>query len=417
MDDLGLFTAALGLSGPWRVTRSEFDAGATQLDLYLGFDRGARFVCPAKGCAHGGCPVHDTVEKTWRHLDFFQHKALLHARLPRVRCPEHGVRQVDVPWARPGSGFTLLFEALVLSFATAMPIAKVAAMTREHDTRVWRIVEHHVLAARDQLDCSGVRRVGMDETSARKGQDYISIFADLDARRVMFATEGRCAETVGRFAADLAAHGGDPMKVTDTSSEVSTAFISGISQYLPNARMTFDRYHLAAKLSEAIDTVRRAEVTTRPELKHTRWLWLKNWANLSAAQRRELHQLMRPSAQLATARALRWREDFQAFYDQHPSYAPEYLRRWCSGAKRSRLQPIKDFVALVEKHGEGIIAWHKNHLSNGLLEGINSLIQAAKARARGYRNKNKMITIVYLTAAKLPLPTLTNPTPAYMTSR
>jgi transposase len=333
--------------------------------------------------------------------------------LARVRCPEHGVRQVSVPWARPGSGFTLLFEALVLSFATAMPMAKVAAMTREHDTRIWRIAEHHVTAARDQLDCTGVRRVGMDETSARKGQDYVSIFADLDARRVMFATEGRCADTVGRFAADLTEHGGDPDKVTD----MSTAFISGISQYLPNARMTFDRYHLSAKLSEAIDAVRRAEVATRPELKHTRWLWLKNWANLSVAQRRDLHYLMRPSAQLATARALRWREDFQAFYHQDPSYAPEYLRRWCYGAKRCRLQPIKEFVTLVEKHWEGILAWHANHLSNGLLEGINSLVQAAKARARGYRSKTKMITIIYLIAAKLQLPRLTSPTPAYMTSR
>ena len=143
MDELGLFTAALGMSGPWRVTRSEFDAEATQLDLYLDFDRGARFACPAKDCAQGCCPVHDSVDKTWRHLDFFQHKAL------------------------------------VLSFAAAMPMAKVAGMTREHDTRIWRIVEHHVTAARDQLDCSGVRRVGMDETSAAKGQDYISIFADL----------------------------------------------------------------------------------------------------------------------------------------------------------------------------------------------------------------------------------------------
>jgi transposase len=327
------------------------------------------------------------------------------------------VRQVSVAWARPGSGFTLLFEALVLSFAAAMPMAKVAAMTREHDTRIWRIVEHHVLAARDQLDYSGVRRVGMDETSARKGQDYVSIFADLDAPRVMFATEGRSADTVERFAADLVEHGGAPEKITDTSSDMSTAFISGIGAHLPNARMTFDRYHLAAKLSEAIDAVRREEVATRPELTHTRWLWLKNWANLSVAQRRELHHLMRPSAQLATTRALRWRQDFQAFYDQDPRYAPEYLRRWCYGAKRSRLQPIKDFAALVEKHWDGIIAWHKNHLTNDLLEGINSLVQAAKARARGYRSKTKMITIIYLIAAKLHLPTLTNPTPAYMTSR
>jgi transposase len=417
MDELGLFTAALGLSGPWRVIRSEFDPEAARLDLHLGFDRGARFACPAKDCAQDACAVHDTVDKTWRHLDFFQHKAFLHARLPRVRCPGHGVRQVGVPWARPGSGFTLLFEALVLSFAAAMPMAKVAAMTREHDTRIWRIVEHHVNAARDQLDATSVRRVGMDETSARKGQDYISIFADLDARRVLFATEGRSAETVARFAADLAEHGGDPATVTDTSSDMSTAFISGIRTHLPNATMTFDRFHVAAKLSEAIDAVRRDEVATRPELKHTRWLWLKNHANLSAKQQAELHQLMRPSARLATARALRWREDFQAFYDQHPSYAPEYLRRWCYGAKRSRLQPIKDFVTLVENHWDGIIAWHANHLSNGLLEGINSLVQAAKARARGYRSKTKMITIVYLIAAKLQLPTITSPTPAYMSSR
>jgi transposase len=125
---------------------------------------------------------------------------------------------------------------------------------------------------------------------------------------------------------------------------------------------------------------------------------------------------MRPSTQLATARARRWREDFQAFCDQDPSYAPEYLRRWCYGAKRSRLQPIKDFFTLVDKHWDGIIAWHANHLSNGLLEGISSLVQAAKARARGYRSKIKMITIVYLTAAKLQLPILTHPIPAYMTS-
>jgi transposase len=305
----------------------------------------------------------------------------------------------------------------VLSFAAAMPMAKVAAMTREHDTRIWRIVEHHVHAARDQQDFSGVRKVGMDETSARKGQDYVSIFADMELGRALFATEGRSADTVARFAADLADHGGDPKKITDTSSDMSTAFIAGIGQHLPNATMTFDRYHLAAKLSEAVDAVRREEVHTRPELKHTRWLWLKNHSNLSAKQQGELHQLMRPSAQLATARALRWRQDFQAFYDQHPSYAPEYLRRWCSGAKRSRLQPIKDFVTLVENHWDAIVAWHANHLNNGLLEGINSLVQAAKARARGYRNKTKMITIVYLTAAKLQLPTVTNPTPAYMSSR
>ncbi|MGH3904706.1 MAG: ISL3 family transposase, partial [Pseudonocardiaceae bacterium] len=301
--------------------------------------------------------------------------AFLHARVPRVRCPEHGVRLVSVPWARPGSGFTMLFEALVLTFAKAMPMRRVQAMVREHDTRVWRIVEHHVHTAGAKEDFSGVRRVGMDQTSAAKGQD-ISLFADLDAARVLFATEGRDAGAVECFAADLLAHGGDPEQITTTSSDMSAAFISGITEHLPNAQLTFDRYHLAAKLCEAVDAVRRAEVATRPELRRTRWLWLKNWANLSTTQRRELQRLLRPSAQLATGR---WREDFQAFYDQHPSYAPDYLRSCCSGAKRSRLQPITDFVELAEKHWDGILAWHTTRVSNDLLEGTNSLTHGVLA--------------------------------------
>ena len=214
-------------------------------------------------------------------------------------APSMGCGRSARAWARPGSGFTMLFEALALTFAKAMPVAKVAEMTREHDTRIWRVLEHHVHAARDQQDFSGVRKVGMDETSARKGQDYVSIFADLEAGRVLFATEGRSADTVARFAVDLTAHGGDPKRITDTSSDMSTAFIAGIGEHLPNATLTFDRYHLAAKLSEAVNQVRRTEVRTRPELKRTRWLWLKNHSNLSTKQQGELHQLMRPSAKLA----------------------------------------------------------------------------------------------------------------------
>jgi hypothetical protein len=103
MDELGLFTVALGLNGPWRVTRTEFDVEAAQLDLYLVFGRGARFGFPAKDCAHGGCPVHDTVDKTWRHLNFFQYRALLHTRLPRVRCPER-FSKYSFSWSRNETG-------------------------------------------------------------------------------------------------------------------------------------------------------------------------------------------------------------------------------------------------------------------------------------------------------------------------
>jgi transposase len=137
-----LFTTALGLAVPWRVARSEFDMEAARLDLYLEYPRGARFSCPEAGCEQRECPVHDTDAKTWRHLDFFQYKAYLHAKVPQVRCPEHGVRQVAVSWARPESGFTLLFEALLITFAAAMPVAQVAKFTGEQDTRIWRVLDH-----------------------------------------------------------------------------------------------------------------------------------------------------------------------------------------------------------------------------------------------------------------------------------
>src|SRR5665648_1208346 len=140
-----------------------------------------------------------------------------------------------VSWARPGSGFTLLFEALLITFATAMPVAKVGEIAREHDPRVWRVIENHVARERAKLDFAEVREVGLDETSAAKGQDYITVFMDLLLRRVLFAIEGRDASTVKAFAADLVAHGGDPELITRTSSDMSNAFIAGVGDNLPSA--------------------------------------------------------------------------------------------------------------------------------------------------------------------------------------
>lgn len=449
MDDPGLlsvFGAALGLVPPWQVVSVDFDKDTGTLDIGIDFPRGSRFACPEPGCTEAACPVHDAAEKRWRHLDFFEHQAFLTARVPRVDCPEHGVHLVAVPWARPGSGFTLLMEIAMLTFAAQMPVAPLARLARVHDTRIWRVLEHHVGVARAGLDFSSVTKLGMDETSARRGQDYVSLFMDLEARRVLFATEGRDADTVKAFAEDLEAHGGSPATQIDTvCCDMSPAFAKGIAEHLSekegeetiNAQLTpagqirdamlarddgvlsplpeapelhrpeviFDRYHVVAKANEAVDEVRRAESKHRPELKRSRYVWLKNESNLTARQQEQLAWLTRPSMRLHTARAARWRDDFNAFYDHSdPDEAEAYLRGWCYGAKRSRLEPIKSFVAMVEAHWQGIIAWQQNRLSNGLLEGTNSLVQAAKRRARGYRSKEKMITIIYLIAGKLPLP-------------
>lgn len=385
------------------MAEAAFDPESGRLDIRLDFARATRFACPEGD--EDACAVHDSDTKTWRHLDFFQHRAYLTARVPRVRCPTHGVRQVTLAWARPGSGFTLLFEALLLELAPHMPVAALARMVCEHDTRIWRVLEHYVFTARETLDFSGVRRIGMDETSARRGQDYVSIFMDLDhTPRVLFATDNRDAKTVQRFAADLLAHGGDPGKIRSACCDMSPAFISGIGTHLPAAEITFDRYHVIQQLGAAVDQVRRGERRARPELAGTRYIWLKNTANLTVKQTETLAWLTRPSCDLATARAYRWRMDFNGFYAQPAETAEAYLTRWCRGAIRSRLEPIKAFVQMVRAHWDGILRWHDSQISNGVLEGTNSLVQAAKRKARGYRNKDKMITIIYLIAGRLPLP-------------
>lgn len=399
MNNLELFKAALGLQDPWVVVSMDFDPAGHRLDLHLDFPRGARLPCPEGD--EDACAVHDTQTKTWRHLDFFQHQAYLHARVPRISCPVHGVRQVFVPWARPESGFTLLFEALLMALLTEMPVRAVADLVGEHDTRLWRVLHHYVELARSARSDKGVRRVGIDETSARRGHDYISLFVDLDHSSVLYATEGRDHEVLERFAADLIAHGGDPENITDACCDMSPAYIAGIETSLPNAEITFDRYHLAQLLSKAIDEVRRDEAPFRPELKRTRYLWLKRPGKLSDRQRADLAWLRVRGRGLRTARAYSWRLAFDAFFDQPPALAEDYLDRWYRGAIRSRLGPIKDFAYTVGEHWDGVLRWHTTRISNGVLEGINSLVQAAKRRARGYRTTRNLIVMTYLIAGKL----------------
>ncbi|HKM79946.1 MAG TPA: helix-turn-helix domain-containing protein, partial [Candidatus Acidoferrum sp.] len=188
MRDTTLLQQALGLTAPWTVSGSDFDAQAQRLDIQIDFAPGSRFACPACGAA--GCPAYDTERKTWRHLNFFQHQAYLTARVPRVRCERCGIKTVNLPWARPDSGFTLLFEALVMTMVSAMPVKAVARMVGEHDTRLWRVVHHYVEQARARIDASGVTRIAIDETAARRGHDYLTLFVDIDQARVLFATEG-----------------------------------------------------------------------------------------------------------------------------------------------------------------------------------------------------------------------------------
>jgi transposase len=199
MDQSSLFTAALGLQSPWEVADVVFNPELGRIDFEVAFRSGAQFICPSCGAEHQS--VHDTRERSWRHLNFFQFEAYIHAKVPRVGCSACGkTSQVEVPWARPQSGFTQLMEALLVTLCKAMTVHQVAQLLKVSDMRIWRTLDHYVAQARAREDFSGVQSVGLDETAARRGQNYISLFHDLEAGRVLYACEGRKAGVVARFA-------------------------------------------------------------------------------------------------------------------------------------------------------------------------------------------------------------------------
>lgn len=312
--ELGLFSTALGLGSPWQVVRVHFDPEAQELHLRLDFPQGSRFACP--GCA-ASCSVYDSEpDRTWRHLNFFQHRTLLHARFPRVACKDCGVRTVQGAWARPGSGFTLLFEAFVLTLCRQMPVRAVARLVGEHDARLWTLLGHYVEQAQANQDMSRVRSVGVDETASRPGQEYVTLFADHDKARVVFVASGKGADTVRAFAHEVKEHGGQPGQVKEVSLDMSPAFESGVSAAFPQTTQVVDRFHVMQLVNDALDDVRRAEAKSDPKrrqaLQRTRYLWLKNPPELTERQRRKLKALC--SQDLQTARAYQCKLSLQQLW-------------------------------------------------------------------------------------------------------
>jgi len=399
MRDTELFQLALGLTSPWHVVSCEFDLDKRRLDVEIDFPRGSVFACPS--CGREGCSAYDTERYEWRHLNFFQHEAYLAARVPRVNCGDCGIKTMEVPWARSGSGFTLLFEALIMMMAKAMPVKSIADIVKEHDTRLWRVLNHYVHESRQESDFSAVTQVGVDETSSKRGHNYVSLFVDMKSSQVLFATEGKDASTLERFSADLEAHHGDPSNIREVCCDMSPAFISGVEKHFPEACLTFDKFHVLKILNEAVDEVRRQEQQSRPELKRTRYIWLKNPENLKENQATTLETLQVKKLNLKTARAYHIRLNFQEFWNQPLQEAETFLKRWYFWATHSRLEPIKEAAYTMKRHWDGILRWFTSRINNGILEGINSLIQAAKAKARGYRTMKNLITMIYLIGGKL----------------
>lgn len=394
-----LFEAALGIESPWFVQTVDFDEAKRELKIGVDFVAGSRFTHPDAPGAH---PVHDTQTKRLRHLNFFQHECFLEVRVPRVRLPDGKVRLVEPPWTGRLDGFTLLFEALVLAMCRQMPFAAVARIVGLSWHRVHAICSRYVEIAVAATDLSDVTTIAIDETSSQRGHNYLTLAADMQARRVVFVTPGRSADTIAQFAQCLRDHQASPDQIESVSIDMSPAFIKGVHEHLPNARVTFDKFHVIAHASNAVDKMRRIEQKTDPELKGLRWTLLKDRDKLRTEQRNDLDALIARFTSKRTARAWLYREQLRDILERKQiNVVSTMLRRWCTNVMRSKVEPMKDVVRMIRKHFAGIVAWTQTRQTNGFIEAVNGLFQAAKRKARGFVRFNTMRTVLFLIAGKL----------------
>ena len=394
-----LFETALGIGTPWFVKSVDFDEAAKRLTVGVDFAPGTRFSVASQQGKH---PVHDTVTKTYRHLNFFQHECHLQVRTPRVKLPDGSVRLVEPEFAGRLSGFTLLFEAMILMLAQQMPFAAVARIVGESEYRVTELCKRYVDMALEQADFSALKALAIDETSRARGQDYVTLAADALERKVVFVTEGREAKTVQELAADLQAHGCAPEQIESVSIDMSPAFIKGVGQALPNARITFDKFHVIAHASAAVDKTRRIEQRSDLSLKGMRWTLLKDSYSLKPEAAAALHGLITQPKLTRTARAWIYKEQLRETLDRKQvNVMRDALKYWCSCVMRSKVEPMKEVALLVRRHMEGIVAWAQTRQTNGFLEAINGLFQAAKRRARGFKRLSTIKTVIFLIAGKL----------------
>ena len=259
MDQIALFTAALGLQSPWEVVDVRFSEEERRIDFDVAFEAGTRFACPACGAEAQG--VHDTREREWRHLNFFQFDAYINARVPRISCSECGkTTQAEVPWARPQSGFTQLMEALIITLCQAMPVARVQQLLNiRGNDRIWNVLDYYIPKAREQEEFSKVSNVGVDETAARRGHDYITLFHDLDLHKLLFVAEGRKATVFEEFADDLEAHNGCSENIENVCMDMSKSYQAGASNTIPWTEVSFDEFHVIQMANEVVNQVRREE--------------------------------------------------------------------------------------------------------------------------------------------------------------
>lgn len=401
MNSEALMSMALGIESPWKIKTVQFkklDSGSPELHIDIGFTRGSKFL-DSEGQP---CPVHDTQSRRWQHLNFFEHGCFIHCDVPRIKTSEGKTVRVEVPWARKNSGFTLLFEAYAMALIESeMPISRVGRLMRVNPHRIWTIFNHWIRRAYLADDPSAITQLGIDETSRRKGHKYITLGVDMKSARVVHVSKGKGKQSVYDIQHYLSLKGVAKRQIKQVSMDLSPAFISATQESYPKASIHFDRFHVVKLLNEAMDAVRRAEAKEHQQIKGHRYTFLRNPAKLNKKKKLELEEMI--SLYPTLGEAYRMKETFQLMWGLNDEEsASKYVDAWCDYAiNYAGIPAFAKFAKTVMGHKSGIINFIESRITNAVLEGINSKVQLAKRRARGYRNVDNFINMIYFLCGKL----------------
>lgn len=399
-----MMSGSLGLTEPWYIKGAEFDEKELALHIHVGIRKNALINCPKCG-AQSKRNGYEPKERLWRHGDCMFYPCFVHCRRPKILCQNCGSVQANAPYERKNSRFTLLFEGYAMLIMADMPIAKTASVLRCDEKSLVKIMRYWVKKAVDGMDLFDVIMLAIDETSFKRGHKYVTLIIDAAKRRVIDVEEGRGGETISLFAQKLSKKGGNPENIAAVTSDMSKSYLPAIEKNFPNAENIIDKFHVKKVLIDALDEVRKAEQKTvfnKKDLFRGRRLFMVPEAKLSTEQAAKLSDMSKRYPQ--TGRAYRIVSGLDDFYSSKtPEEAAVSFNALYSWMRRCRLKPMKDAAETLLRHKDKILHYFHSRLTNAICEGINSLIQAAKRKARGFQTFEGFSSMIFLVAGKLEL--------------
>ncbi len=399
-----MMEGSLNLEEPWYVEGAEFNEIESAVHIYVNVRKNAVFACPKCG-GETKRYGYEPTERIWRHGDCMFFPSYVHCRRPRVQCPKCGVNQINAPYERKNSRFTLLFEGYAMLIMADMPRAKAAQVLRCDEKSLCNILTYWVEKAVAERSLNDVTSLAIDETSFKKGHSYVTVVVDADQRRVVGVEEGRDKAAVHAFAEFFKQHGGDEMKVTSVSSDMSKSYVPAIAEAFPEASHVIDKFHVKQAAQKALDEVRKQEqreVDDKKALFQGRRLFMIPRSKMSEKQSYKLIELSKEFPK--TGRAYRIVSALDEMYAcstrEDAEDAFDSLYSWM---RHSRLEPMKEVALMLLRHKDKVLAYFDYRLTNAICEGINSMIQAAKRKARGYNTYQGYRSMIFLIAGKLEL--------------